>query len=94
MEPSRFFNLLNDIRGLSFDKAMLQLSWKRGGASPVVQEALKEALLKANDQSYDLSKIYIGMRITFVFWNTVYFGDEKKNSFQTNLWVKSGRLYS
>ena len=64
MESSRFFDLLNEIRGLPFDKAMLQVSWKRGGASPVVQEALRQALVKAHDQEYDLSKVYIG---TFLF---------------------------
>ncbi|KAJ3189220.1 hypothetical protein HDU85_002845 [Gaertneriomyces sp. JEL0708] len=59
VEHTRFLTLCDQIKGLSLDQALLQLRWHRKPITKKVEAALQEAIVKAKEAGFDLSKTYV-----------------------------------
>ncbi|KAJ3252060.1 hypothetical protein HK103_001862 [Boothiomyces macroporosus] len=61
IEHTRFIQPLGDIKGLSLDDALLQLSWNQHRISHKLKETLNEVIVRAKEEGFDLKKTYIGI---------------------------------
>lgn len=59
-EYTRFLPLCDQVKGLTLDQALLQIRWLRKPITKKMEDALKEAIVKAKEQNLDLSKTYVG----------------------------------
>ena len=57
--PSRFTRLCDDLKGLTLDKAFLQIKWNRRNIDSVMNETLTECLVKAKESGFNLDSTYI-----------------------------------
>lgn len=59
VSSSRFTGLSNELKGLTLDKAFLQLKWNRRNIDEVMNSTLTECLVKAKESGFNLDKTYI-----------------------------------
>ncbi|KND01241.1 uncharacterized protein SPPG_04332 [Spizellomyces punctatus DAOM BR117] len=58
-EYTRFVTLCDQVKGLTLDQALLQIRWLRKPITKKMEEALKEAIVKAKEQGLDLKKTFV-----------------------------------
>ncbi|KAI9101938.1 hypothetical protein DFS34DRAFT_612052 [Phlyctochytrium arcticum] len=58
-EYTRFLALCDQVKGLTIDQALLQIRWLRKPISRKMEAGLKDAIVKAKEEGFDLSKTYI-----------------------------------
>ncbi|KAJ3268061.1 hypothetical protein HDV01_003502 [Terramyces sp. JEL0728] len=59
IEHTRFIQPLGDIKGLSLDDALLQLSWNQHRISHKLKDTLKEVIVRAKEEGFDLKRTFI-----------------------------------
>ena len=64
IEYTRFIKLIDQVKGLHVDDALLQLSWHRKPITQKFMQSLESVLIKAKNEGLCLSKLYIGKRST------------------------------
>ena len=52
--------MLEDLKGLSLQQALLHMRWYQKPTAAKVNDALKEAIIQAKEEGFDLQKTYIG----------------------------------
>lgn len=60
IRPARFFKLLEEIKGLTLDEALIQLRFHRDLVGSRYLGLLTESIIKAKEAGFDLAKTYIG----------------------------------
>ncbi|TPX58054.1 hypothetical protein PhCBS80983_g03406 [Powellomyces hirtus] len=58
-EYTRFLTLCDQVKGLTLDQALLQIKWLRKPITKKMEDALKEAIVKAKEEGLDLNKTYV-----------------------------------
>jgi hypothetical protein len=58
-EYTRFIKPCGEIKGLSLNDALLQLDWSQNRVSKKMKEALKEFIIRAKEEKFNLEKTYI-----------------------------------
>lgn len=61
IDYTRFIEVCGEVKGLSLDEALLQLSWNRKQISTHFKEGLQEFIVKAQEHGLNLEKTYIGI---------------------------------
>lgn len=59
VSSSRFSKISDELKGLTLDKAFLQLRWNRRNVDDILNSFLTECLVKAKESGFDLDKTYI-----------------------------------
>jgi hypothetical protein len=60
IKPERLFPILEAVKGLSLDEALLQMKWYQKPVGDAFTTVLKESIVKLKEEGYNLSKTYIG----------------------------------
>jgi hypothetical protein len=58
---TKFIPVCLEVKGLTLNQALLQLSWNRKIISQKFQSALEEFIVIAKEKGYNLDKTYIGI---------------------------------
>ncbi|KAJ3055064.1 hypothetical protein HK097_011627 [Rhizophlyctis rosea] len=56
---TRFLDILDELKGLSLQQALLHMKWHQKPTAEKVNDAIREAIIQAKEEGFDLQKTYI-----------------------------------